>query len=407
MRKITHLSKTAIKLLPACVLAVMSLPAYSAIKIDQPGVKNGLQFYFFSRIYPKISTTSDKFTYVLADPSIYRANRTLEQVLADQDRQDSDKRARLSGTDSFWTHMIARQVLNKDWSVGGNILLIYTPTSNRNLGANWGLSFYHQKGLGVTVGKSYTDLRLNQTFINLSDTETLTEDVLANDGTNLELSYEGIPNLRVKAYHMLARSSNTDDRREFGWHKHNGVSAEYDFHFAPRNVLKVKAGTVWGKSHQNPWYVDDAIKSNAYAGSIAYHYGKAELALDYGKKHDKFNGGWWDELDTTVYGAKVGYNITPRLKTAVIYAHKEIDNSKPMDLAYLKQIETNKEDIGERQAFRKTKKDTYRFETTYDVWNNIEVIGSVEHSKTRNFIVEGEFSKREQLTTSVGARFTF
>lgn len=394
MRKITHLSKTAIKLLPACVLAVMAMPAHS-VWIDQPGVKNGLQFQVYSSIYPRISTTSSKFHYTAGDPAIFGPTGSMADVLANQDRKDSDDRYRLAGMSTMWTQFSANQALNKDWRAYANVFLQYNPNTSRNFGATWGLNFQYKRDLSLALGQGYNAIGINQT--NADDLLSL------NGNTFIALGYEGIPNLNLKAYHTLAQSSDVRNPRAWGWHKSSGVAAEYEFNFAPRNVLKVGAGTTWGEANKIQYYADTESKAKAYAGTIGYQYGDFDIALDYNKKEASYSGYWWSDVEADSYGVKAGYQITPRLKTTLSYAHLKTDNSKPVDLAFL----VSEGNVNEENVFSRVKKDTYGIEATYNVWRGLSLIGSVENVKTRNYATDGEFSRRDSLTATAGARFTF
>lgn len=395
MRKTTPpLLKSVVKVLPLSLLAVAAMPAHS-LWIDTPNVRDGLQFNIYNSVYPRVSTTSDKLTYVLGDPALYGANGTLEQVLRDQGRKENDERARLQGTSSLATQFVGRQAINKDWTAVGTIYLQYNPNSTRNWGAPWGIS----------LASNAATVALGTTFAGLDVGQTDADSVLAESGTAVSVEYTDIPNFTVNAFHMLTQSSDNNDRTEFGWHKNNGLSASYTFNFAPRNELKVAAGATISKGHDSPWYVNQTGKAKGYMGSVSYQYGNLKLAADYGESEEKFNGVWFDELNTKSYGVKATYKFTPRLTSSLSYSHLTADNTKPVTLAEIAGRRIGLND--ERYFFDKTKKDRYKFETSYNVWRGIDVIGSVENAETRHYVAEGQLTERKALTTTAGARFTF
>lgn len=395
MRKMTPISRLAVKLLPASLLLAMAMPAHS-VWIDQPGVKNGLQFNIYNSVYPRVSTTSNKFTYVYGDPALFGAAGTLEQVLANQDRKDSDERYRLVGMSALNTQFVARQVLNKDWTAVANLYIAYNPNGANNWGVPWGMGMAYKRDAYFTIGNTNPGIGVSK-----SDADSL----LNNNGTYFTAEYTGLRDLTVTASHSLTAADDVRDASDFGWRKNNGLSVEYDFNFAPRNVLTVGLAGTRSRGHNSPWYTNQPAKNDAYMASLAYQYGDLTLGADYGKGQEKFNGAWFDELDKTSYGVKATYKFTPRLTGSLSYSHLEADNNKPVAFQDLinRRISLNES----RYFFDKTTSERYRAEASYNVWRGISLIGSVENAKNRHYIAEGEFAKRETLTATAGARFTF
>ena len=88
-------TSTQLGLLAVSVSLIMaSLPAH-AVYLDR-NLRDGLKFGISGSVNPSLSVNSSTFTY-LGDSSVYGNNATLERMLQDQDRQDSDERARLNG----------------------------------------------------------------------------------------------------------------------------------------------------------------------------------------------------------------------------------------------------------------------------------------------------------------------
>lgn len=385
------------KALPMGMLVALSIPAHAAW-IDTPNVRDGLQFGIFASVNPSVSQVSNKFYYTLGDPRIYGQTGTIAQTLADKDRLDSDRRIRQNGTDDAFLQLAARQVLTKDLTLSGSVGLGYDKDSHRNYGALWGLSLNTKDGLRLTVADGYSRLPVRQTNV---------DNIIQNRGSNISVESTHIPDLTLNAYHMFAVSSNVNDNSIGGWHKSNGASAKYVFDFSPRDKLTVAAGGTHSTGHKTPRYVNTPSKGSAYMGSVGYQHKDLNVAFDYGKQKVKYNGGWVDNLNTTVYGVKAAYDITPRLTGTVSYSHKTDDNTKPIDLQFLIDGDFGVNNYDAFPVFDKVKQDRYKLGLDYQLYKGIEINASVEDIRTRNYVVEGEFSKRERIEATAGVSLSF
>lgn len=215
------------KTLPVCLLAVLSMPAHSTW-IDTPNVRDGLQFGIFATVNPKITHTSNKFHYTLGDPKIYGDTGTMAQVLADQDRQDADRRLRADGVEDGFLQLATRQTLTKDLTLVGSVAVFYNEEGHYNYGSLWGATLLVDGKGSMTVGDGWTRLPVRQTDAN---------NIIQNRGTNIAVEYTQIPDLTLSAYHMFTASSDVNDPQVSGWHKSHGASAKYVFDLAPRNKL--------------------------------------------------------------------------------------------------------------------------------------------------------------------------
>lgn len=387
------------KALPVGLLIALSMPTHSAM-IDTPNVRDGLSFGIFTNINPEFTYTSNKFNYVLGDPRIYGQTGTIAQVLADKDRQDADKRLRADGVHDGSIQLIARQVLTKDLTLEASGLLAYDKNSHRNYGALWGVGLEIDKFGEISIGDAWTRLPVRQTDV---------DNIIQNRGTNIAVEYTGIPDLTVAGYHMFTSSEDVDDPRQSGWHKSHGLAVKYEFDFAPKNKLTVAVGGTLSKGHDNPFFVDTASKGESYMGSIGYHYNDLNIAFDYGESKNKYNGAWADNINTKVYGVKASYNITPRLKGTISYAHKDYDNTKPIGIDFFL-ARPNIFDVNNLPGFPifdKVKQDRYKTSLDYQLYHGIKLTGSVEKQITTNYVTEGKFSERNRLHASVGASFSF
>lgn len=402
MRTMTPLSKLAVKLLPACVLAVMAMPAHS-IFIDQPNVKNGIRFYLGTELSPSIGTTTRKFHYTYGDPAIYGATGSMAQVLADQDKKLTDDQIRLNGLGAGYLELYASQAIHKDLRVGGSILLDGGVGGFNNYGAYWGLTADYSKVGRLTIGGRNNGLGVGKTGLTMLNT-------LNDSGLNVVARYTGIPDLNIHAYHMLAQSADIRNRAEQGWHKSNGLSMQYAFNPTAQQRFTFALGASRSRGHEAPTTWFQQAKADAYMAGLSYRYNKATFALDYGIRNDKFNGNLVDEIDTNTYGAKFDYKITPRLSASVSYGHKHTENNRPISLNDwvswgLRSPSSNT--TVESRLFNEVKQDRYELGATYQLYNNISLNGSVSQLKTKNYLDKGEFSRREELNTRIGASFSF
>ncbi|MDO4222459.1 MAG: hypothetical protein Q4D05_00300 [Acinetobacter sp.] len=397
MRKISLSAQWLPKALTASVLAVLSMPAYS-LWIDTPNVRDGLRFGAFVTINPQLTHTSNKFTYTLGDPRIYGTEGTIAQVLADQDRKDSDGRLRGDGVNSGFIQLVANQALTKDLNIHGSVAVDYNKDGYYNYGALWGLGLEVRRFGSFTVGDGWTRLPVKKTDAT---------NIIQNRGTNVAIEYTAIPNLTLAGYHMFTAASDVNNNRVSGWHRNHGVAAEYVFDFAPRKQLTVAAGAARGKGHQNPYYVDTIIKGTSYMGSVSYQHNDLTLAVDYGKGRNTYNGIFIDDMDTTVFGAKATYEITPRIKGTLSYAREVDDNSKPISLDFLIDNGFGVDNWANFPVFDKTIQDRYKVGLDYQLYSRVKLSASVEKQRTRNYVTEGEFSQRDRLYSSVGASFGF
>lgn len=379
------------KVMSLCVLAAMSMPAHS-LSLD---TKEALTFGIYTTVSPTISQESNKFTYVYGDPAIYGASGTIAQVLADQDRQDSDERARLTNTNRASAEIYVSQALTKTLSFGGSTLLQFNPDGNNHWGNPWGLTL-RAKNLGnIAIGDLWTRLRVGQTGA---------DDVLSSSGTNVRVDITRIPGVTLTAYHMLTAAKDVEDRRDSGLHKSNGVSAAYEYSFAPRRTLKVAAGVAKSEGHPDPFYVNTARTAEAKMASVSYQHQDVKLAFDFGEKEEEFNGAWFGKVDTDVMGVQLDYEITPRLTTTLNYSRKTSDNSQPVELSHLTSWGRG---VSETLFFDKVEQNRLGASVKYQLYKGVSLVGSAEQTKTRNYLTSGEFSKREQLKYNAGVRFSF
>lgn len=381
-----------IKAISALALSLLAIPCHS-VWLDSPEVKDGLSLLFWGSVNPKIGAESNRFTY-LGDPKIYPQSTSVADILADKDRQDSDRRARLSGTSTASLQLFARQVLTKDVSIAGGTLLSFNTNSGEVI-APWGISAEFNNIGDITVGDNWT---------RLDGSQTEADNLLQERGRHIGLSYEQIAGLNVRAYHMFNATSDTRDHKAAGWHKSNGASISYRYDFAPRKELIVAVGATKSKGHDSPFYVSSPKTGKAMQVSTSYQHNDLKLAFDVGQKQQVFNGILNDKLKTTSWGVKADYEITPRLSTSLHYSRLQDNNSKPLSID---DFVRRRFQADEERFFAKRIQERYGTTLDYQLNKGISLSGTVENTKTINYLSDGPFSKRNQLQYNAGIRFAF
>ncbi|OOS07841.1 hypothetical protein B0189_00320 [Moraxella cuniculi] len=390
---------------------MLAMPAHS-VWIDTPAVRDGLQFGVFTNVSPNLVNRSNKFTYTLGDPRIFDTydrngnlvtEGTLADVMANQDRQDSDRRIREDGTDGVMLQLAARQVLTKDLLLRGSIAINYNSDSYRNYGALWGVTLDYKEDLSVTIGDGWSRLPVRQTDV---------DNIIQQAGNNISVESTHIPDLTLNAYHAFNASSNVYNRQLGGWRTSTGASAKYLFDINPYHKITVAAGGTVSKGNENPYFTNTPSKGKSYLLGASYDYKDLTVGLDYGQQKTHYNGLWSDNMKTTVYGIKTSYNFTPRLAGTLSYAYREDNNNKSVSIDDLVSNPNLLMDRGYNYTtrslvFDKSKQERYGIDLEYQLYKGLTINAGVTDTRTRTYVTEGEFSRRKMLETSLGARFAF
>ena len=178
-----------------------SLPAH-AVYLDR-NLRDGLKFGISGSVNPSLSVNSSTFTY-LGDSSVYGNNATLERMLQDQDRQDSDERARLNGFGGASVYLGAQKYLTRDITLFGNVGL-YAPASKGQRAAY---------GYGVNLATKYGSIGINTDNEFSAGAGTPSGIYNLVDGSNeystaISVSTSYIPKFKFSAYHALPGSPDT------------------------------------------------------------------------------------------------------------------------------------------------------------------------------------------------------
>lgn len=372
---------------------MVSISAHSIV-LD---TKEALYFGLGGEISPSFTTTTnDSFHYTYGDPKIYGTNGTIADVLQDQDRQDAKRNIYLQGVNDASIFFYAQQHLTKDYMIGATTGVLFNNQGYHPYGANWGVELERRNIANLKIGSRWAGFDI---------TQTSAENLLSAPGTNIHLNWTKIPNLSISGFYMLAPSSDVRNPYNADLHKAHGLSASYLHSFAPRQNLEGKIGFMRTDAHDKPLEATaQKGKANAVMASISYQHNNATFATDYGMAQKRHNGAMFDRLKTQVFGARFGYEITPRLEIELDYARNNTQNNQPIRFA---DLVNHGSDVHETDYFHQVIKDDYGASLSYQLYKGISLKGSAKNSRTRNFLSDGEFSRRSSTTYSVGARFSF
>lgn len=386
------------------------IPQAHAAWLDN-NLRDGLQFSIGATISPTLTQRSSKFTYLYGDPSIYGPNGSLEQVLKDQDKRETDERMRLDGQESVMAYISAQQMLTRDIRIFGSVGLWATPNTASRRGYSFGATINHNKigSLGINTSSAFSTSRI-------ATSRTYT--ALDTAGSAVSASYTAIPNLTVSAYHAFPESGDTRSEYDVGLHSGYGVAASYNFDFAPRHQLTIGAGHTKGERHvevigdraTDPWgrVTSTAKEKEATALGFSYQLNDWKLSVDGGKAEEYFNGHFYNRTKTDNYGVRIDYEVTPRISTYASYGKRKSKKTptEGNQLSYENLINNNL-GVNESLVFDQVKQDRYTLGAEYDLYHNITLQGSVSGTKTKNYVTEGAFSKRETLNYQAGVSFNF
>ncbi len=387
--------------------SLITLPA-SAAWLDN-NLRDGLQFAISGTVSPSIVSNSSRFTYVYGDPTVYGLNGTITQVLADQDKRETDERARLSGLNTGSVWFTAYKQIHRDMTIGGNVGLYGTPWISDS-----GYNRYWQKNIAFQYGLTLTHDKYGS--IGINSNPSTNRSVVTTSGVNgvldtpqnaISAEYTYIPDLKIVAYHAFPASENTSIV-DAAIHKGQGISVEYTRAFAPRHKLTGAVGYTKTERHVDLNSNDTAKYKEAQGVGLSYQYDNVTVDVNYGEANESFDGSRISDTDISAYGVKLNYEVTPRINTYITYGKYESDKhgTTNSDLTYANLL-TEGRGVSESNLFDKVERASYGLGVDYNLYRNVTLRGTVGRTETENYVVEGLFSKREATNYTLGASFSF
>lgn len=333
-------------------LAAAALPAHAAWNVYK---KEGLSIDLNGAVAAEYKTKSHKVSnaYFLRPGEI------------DKERELEDRRTRV-GYDASASYLGIRgtQRINQDLRATGTLQLGYAADDKVMLqAANVQLDY---RNLGsISMGKQH----LHSAYIARTGTF---HPLNAFGGASVRVDYTGIDNLTVSAFHLFPGNTST---RNPGWEptNGNGISATYDFRFAPDHTLRLGAGYTQSKrtAPPNQPYLGDSVKAALL--SAEYKYRKLTLAADVSREDEKYDFALFSATKAKSYGLKAELEITPRFTTALGYGNKTLKRTlTPMVAA------------DPNFPYAQTKNRRYYIRGDYRMRENVSLFGRIDFRKVDN-----------------------
>lgn len=402
-------TSTQLGLLAVSVSLIMaSLPAH-AVYLDR-NLRDGLKFGISGSVNPSLSVNSSTFAY-LGDSSVYGNNATLERMLQDQDRQDSDERARLNGFGGASVYLGAQKYLTRDITLFGNVGL-YAPASKGQRAAY---------GYGVNLATKYGSIGINTDNEFSAGAGTPSGIYNLVDGSNeystaISVSTSYIPKFKFTAYHALPGSPDTrsvSSHENYYIQKAQGLSASYSHPISPNQTLSV--GTAYSKSQRHKDFFSDTAYNNKTASTVglSYRQGDWSISGNVGQAKENLHGAIIDDITTKAFGTRISYKVTPRISVSGTYGQKTTDkNTKPNKRLDIPNIIAQRggnisSRVHESWFFDKTKQKTYGLSASYYIYGGISISASMNQTRTTNFTEEGAYSQRKNNSYRISTGFSF
>lgn len=243
---------------------------------------------------------------------------TSESQLANIQNELTDEKLRLfPDAGASWVDFRASQELPNEWRATGTLGLGYARGNGSAFLNSANLSFDKLNKGAITLGRQY----LHTGFVARTGTYSPL-DVFGEQAVRLD--FYGVDNLHTSAYYLLPSSSDVRSRSNSTKTEGFGASGSYTIPFSTDHSLRVAAG--YSNSKANPRDLDRySPKSDAYAASLEYRFGKLLAAADYGRKDIKLGGNLLAKSTSDNAGVKLGFAVSPRLNLMAGYGVRKHD----------------------------------------------------------------------------------
>lgn len=377
------------KRLRIALLGLISSPSFAVW--DLPNVHDGLMLGVSAQVSPNLVRTDTRFTYLGGDFD-GKISATLEQM----DQRETDERLRLSGVDDAYVSVSAMQNLTRDLKLSGSVGVAANAQGVQAYPSELTLSHLKLGSIGLAAQTSLpvSQVATSQNFY-----------LLDQEGSRIEATYTGTPNLSVSAYHIFPVSQDTRNASDVALHKGQGAALSYLFDFAPKHTLTLHAGTSVGERHVG--LVSDTLsrKKHAYAAGLSYRHQKFLLSLDGGQASEDMSGANISSVKTQAVGASVGYDISPRTQLYV-RAGKSVSDKTGNNLS-IDAIVAGQKGINETHLFDKVLQSRASVGVTHKIHATTTASAQISRTQTTNRLGGQDFSKRNSTVYSAGLSFYF
>ena len=389
----------------ACLIAAAAvaapLSAHAAYNVYS---KDGLTLDIGGNVTAQFSKQHNRFTYT-HDSARYYYDYDLEKwetAQANYDIETSDRRSRLGfERGSSWLQFRGQQRINQYLRATGTVQLGYYKNDLNLTEANVALDL---RNVGsISFGKQF----LHSGYV----TRTGTYYPLEHFGNaSIRADYTGVPELQVSAYHLFPSQDDvrkTDNVNEI---QGNGISATYRLRIAPDHSIRFGAGYTQSKRNSADNVKWASKKKHAAAGSIEYKYRDFTIAGDIGYEKEKIDIATLGQARSRYYGLKAEYAFTPRFKMAAGYGVKNTKKTAGSLGAFNTNAAWNQPNFiaaNEEYVVPKIKRRKAYLKADYDLRENVTLYGRADVETVKNYVDDGEFSKRRHNEFTSGISLTF
>lgn len=319
----------------------------------------------------------------------------------------SDERIRLfPERGASWIDFRGSQELGNDWRVTGTVGMGYSSGSSGTYLNSANISFDKLNVGAISLGRQY----LHTGYV--TRTGTLTPLDVFGEQT-LRLDYYGTPNLHTSAYYLFP--SSTDVRQESSAKTEGfGFSASYNIPLAGEQNIRLAGGYTNSKANESSVRVP--VEKEGMAGSVEYRAGKFLVAGDIGLLKADMNSSRIAKSEADYWGAKVGYEISPKFNLVAGYGERKADTTRQAGVSSADIISRLTRDANSR-GLSNDLKTTFLYDKMtekrayvrgdYYVRDNVRVYGQVQKDEIVGKVDGTDYAKYEDTAYRLGVSLTF
>lgn len=319
----------------------------------------------------------------------------------------SDERIRLFPEQgASWIDFRGSQKLSDDWRVTGTVGMGYSSGNGGGYLNSANISFDKLNTGAISLGRQY----LHTGYVTRTGTMTPL-DVFGEQ--SIRLDYYGVPNLHTSAYYLFP--SSTDVREESSQKTEGyGLSASYVMPLTGTQSVRFAGG--YTNSKANASSVRTPVEKQGMAGSVEYRAGKFLAAADIGRMDAKLNSSRIAESEVDYWGAKLGYEVTPRFNVVAGYGKRKADTTRQAGVSGANIIARLTSDATSR-GLSADLKTTFLYDSLtetrayvrgdYYVRDNVRVYGQVQKDDITGKVAGVEQANYKDTAYRVGVSLTF
>ncbi|MDO4222966.1 MAG: hypothetical protein Q4D05_02925 [Acinetobacter sp.] len=310
-----------------------------------------------------------------------------------------DRQTRLGyDNGSSWLEFRGSQRLDNGYRVTGTVGFGYWDGSMYSSNASLAVD---KQGLGsLSFGRQY----LHTGYVTRTGTYTPLDTFAAS---SVRLDYTGIPNFQASAYYIFPSIDDVRRTSNSATVEGAGVSASYLIPFADNHSVRLAAG--YSDSKRNPATTGvERVSTDSKGGALSVEYRVAGLtvAADVGQDEEEFDGNYIRSAESNYYGAKIGYDFTPRINLTAGYGVKNTEKTtqdgvtltaaQTTTAAAVRGYETVLfDEIKQKRAYVTASyylRENFRLFARADQYKNTYILGNTDFSRLKDTEIRGGVS---------------